>query len=634
MEHRNTDEEAPLTWADLGLPLSYYDLAVVVSFRYFLPTSLLQALPPTINMHPSVLPHYRGASPIFSTLLNNEEVGGVSIIQIKKEDTALMDSGHVLWQCEVPIEPDTDIRTYFPLVTQVGAAGLCDLIFGEGTSNDKKSASSGKVNAIRESTPPTCGCAPPKHGQHKTEKCWRTLCRSPSQLTSVAIERALETHKLCFHHNIKLLSQSEEAEETTVSDRKKRPKPSETQIVTLNCAEVFPDSVLNASSDWPDSFTYSWRFSQSQNYEIILSNPSSCQVKNTVSTYFCNANSKYKSDPYHAPLLPKHVAVLKFSHYTDKDCFGVWRSFVGGEYFSPSVNATLDKTCTPVRNQLVRRVVRQKLRKHLSEQRKQHGGKQKHDKQTVPYDARPKPKMILDESMITRQMILESVEELRLSCSFTQAVHPDVLSPALAEELEAVESGDVYFYRAPPPLFQSILSGAAPHVVKTRILINTKEKSLVLSSRTGRSAGLVAPSITEARDAEALRALLAAEEEDKSASEDEHTPDNYVPEVILIPAEVRCERRKAKPPVRQEPSAEETAQQTSSAGRQFYIPPGTGYFPISDDTVGCIKCSEGWFIWKEAHLKYSSKPQPASLLRKGLAMKNGILYPGLFSEYS
>jgi len=66
----------------------------------------------------------------------------------------------------------------------------------------------------------------------------------------------------------------------------------------------------------------------------------------------------------------------------------------------------------------------------------------------------------------------------------------------------------------------------------------------------------------------------------------------------------------------------------------LHIPPGTGYFPQSDEEYGAVKCREGWLVWNVAHMKCSNRAQPASLIRKGMAMKTGVLYAGLFSEYS
>jgi len=80
-----------------------FDLGVVISFGYFLPSSLLKLFPRgAINVHPSLLPKYRGAAPIEHALLNNDKVTGVSIIEV---DPSRFDAGHVLSQSKHTIDP-------------------------------------------------------------------------------------------------------------------------------------------------------------------------------------------------------------------------------------------------------------------------------------------------------------------------------------------------------------------------------------------------------------------------------------------------------------------------------------------------------------------------------------------------
>ena len=121
-----TDVQVPLLHQQSA---SRFDLAVVASFRYFLPSALLRELPPCINMHPSLLPKYRGASPIFSTVLRGEVTCGASIIKLSPGE--LMDSGDILLQRTLAIRPEDDMRTIFPAVTRLGAACLLEVVFGD-----------------------------------------------------------------------------------------------------------------------------------------------------------------------------------------------------------------------------------------------------------------------------------------------------------------------------------------------------------------------------------------------------------------------------------------------------------------------------------------------------------------------
>ncbi len=81
------------------------DLIIVASYGKILPDELL-AIPryQGINIHPSLLPKYRGASPIQFALLNQEKETGVSIIQI----TSQVDAGAIISQEKLIIQPNDD----------------------------------------------------------------------------------------------------------------------------------------------------------------------------------------------------------------------------------------------------------------------------------------------------------------------------------------------------------------------------------------------------------------------------------------------------------------------------------------------------------------------------------------------
>jgi methionyl-tRNA formyltransferase len=76
------------------------DLIVTVAYGAFLGYKLRTMCPyGAINLHPSLLPLHRGADPIRSTLLNGENICGVSVFFI----TAKMDSGPIILQKEYPV---------------------------------------------------------------------------------------------------------------------------------------------------------------------------------------------------------------------------------------------------------------------------------------------------------------------------------------------------------------------------------------------------------------------------------------------------------------------------------------------------------------------------------------------------
>jgi len=78
-----------------------FDVFVVVAYNHILPEWLIE-LPPhkTLNVHPSLLPQYRGANPIRTAILeNNRDAIGVSIMRMDKE----MDHGPIVAQLPITI---------------------------------------------------------------------------------------------------------------------------------------------------------------------------------------------------------------------------------------------------------------------------------------------------------------------------------------------------------------------------------------------------------------------------------------------------------------------------------------------------------------------------------------------------
>ncbi len=76
------------------------DLFLVAAYGKILPQELLD-IPKlgSLNVHPSLLPLYRGAAPMQAVLLNGDEKTGVTVILMDKE----MDHGPILAQTELPV---------------------------------------------------------------------------------------------------------------------------------------------------------------------------------------------------------------------------------------------------------------------------------------------------------------------------------------------------------------------------------------------------------------------------------------------------------------------------------------------------------------------------------------------------
>ena len=77
------------------------DLAVVCSFNYKVPEELLNCVKDGfLNIHPSLLPEYRGANPYSRVILNNEKITGVTLHHMNNE----FDRGDIVLQLTCPIE--------------------------------------------------------------------------------------------------------------------------------------------------------------------------------------------------------------------------------------------------------------------------------------------------------------------------------------------------------------------------------------------------------------------------------------------------------------------------------------------------------------------------------------------------
>lgn len=94
------------------------DYIVVVAFGQLIGKDLLEAYEDRIiNLHPSLLPHLRGASPMQFSLLNGDHVTAATTMLIEKG----MDSGDILIQEEVPIEESDDYTSLEEKLSEIGA---------------------------------------------------------------------------------------------------------------------------------------------------------------------------------------------------------------------------------------------------------------------------------------------------------------------------------------------------------------------------------------------------------------------------------------------------------------------------------------------------------------------------------
>ncbi|MBI3494722.1 methionyl-tRNA formyltransferase, partial [Candidatus Saccharibacteria bacterium] len=96
-------------------------IGVLVSYGNLIPQEVLNLFEQGIvNLHPSLLPKYRGPSPIESVILNGEKETGVTFIQLTNE----MDAGPIYYQAKFEIPKD---QTASELYETLGFTGAIEL---------------------------------------------------------------------------------------------------------------------------------------------------------------------------------------------------------------------------------------------------------------------------------------------------------------------------------------------------------------------------------------------------------------------------------------------------------------------------------------------------------------------------
>jgi methionyl-tRNA formyltransferase len=96
-------------------------IGVLVSFGRIIPQNIIELFDGGIvNVHPSLLPKYRGPSPIESAIFSGDEKTGVSIMSLSKE----MDAGDVYIQEEFPLKGNEISSELYDTCGKIGAEML------------------------------------------------------------------------------------------------------------------------------------------------------------------------------------------------------------------------------------------------------------------------------------------------------------------------------------------------------------------------------------------------------------------------------------------------------------------------------------------------------------------------------
>ncbi|MBN1188713.1 MAG: methionyl-tRNA formyltransferase [Dehalococcoidales bacterium] len=101
------------------------EVVIVAAYGQILPQEVLD-IPPygCINIHPSLLPKYRGAAPVQAAILSGERFAGVSVMLLD----AGWDTGPVFCRAQIPVMDRDTTLSLSPRLFQAGAFMLLDVL--------------------------------------------------------------------------------------------------------------------------------------------------------------------------------------------------------------------------------------------------------------------------------------------------------------------------------------------------------------------------------------------------------------------------------------------------------------------------------------------------------------------------
>ena len=101
------------------------EVILLADYRELLPTALLQ-IPPRgcVNVHPSLLPLYRGASPVQRALMDGRDVTGITLMLMEPG----LDTGPIISQREMEIEEEDDAGSLTRKLAVLGGRLLVSML--------------------------------------------------------------------------------------------------------------------------------------------------------------------------------------------------------------------------------------------------------------------------------------------------------------------------------------------------------------------------------------------------------------------------------------------------------------------------------------------------------------------------
>lgn len=126
------------------------DFIIVIAYGKIIPQSILD-IPHfwPINIHWSLLPKYRGASPLQSVFLNNEKESGITIMHMNDK----LDEGDILETKEIPLDLDMTAKDLISKMQELGPKFLLNTLWKWGKwritpqkQEDRKATLCWKIN--------------------------------------------------------------------------------------------------------------------------------------------------------------------------------------------------------------------------------------------------------------------------------------------------------------------------------------------------------------------------------------------------------------------------------------------------------------------------------------------------------
>jgi methionyl-tRNA formyltransferase len=99
------------------------DMIIVAAYGQILPKSILEYVP-CVNLHASILPQYRGASPIQQSLLNNDTQSGVTAMWMDEG----LDTGAIIKISTLTIAHDEMVESLYVRLTKIAGELTLDIV--------------------------------------------------------------------------------------------------------------------------------------------------------------------------------------------------------------------------------------------------------------------------------------------------------------------------------------------------------------------------------------------------------------------------------------------------------------------------------------------------------------------------